>query len=194
MNPTGVILYGPPASGKDTITAALTRLAARYTPFRRLKIGAGKTDGYRIGTPEQLIRLRASRQVLYENLRYGNTYVIDVPHLTSIIDTGQVPVLHLGQIAGVTAVTRFPVAWTTVLLWCSRESTAQRAHARGSTDIDARLTVWDETLAGLRAADDVFSRRIDTDSTTPDTAAVMIHACTLSAAPAPTAATQRRLR
>ena len=80
MNPKqGVILYGPPASGKDTVTAALTELNPRYAQFARLKVGAGKSAGYRMGTAEQLRELEAAGDVVYANTRYGNTYVIDRP-------------------------------------------------------------------------------------------------------------------
>src|SRR2546427_5470191 len=63
----GVLLYGPPTAGKDTITAALTELDARYVPFIRLKIGSGRTKGYRMGTPEQLAELEAHGDVIYRN-------------------------------------------------------------------------------------------------------------------------------
>ncbi|MFD0564440.1 hypothetical protein ACFQ2M_22355 [Kitasatospora saccharophila] len=48
---TGIILYGPPASGKDTITAALIEQDPRLAQFARLKIGGGRSQGYRMGTP-----------------------------------------------------------------------------------------------------------------------------------------------
>lgn len=176
MNPIAVILYGPPASGKDTITAALTRLDSRYTPFQRLKIGNGKTDGYRLASPTQLAQLRADNQVLYENQRYGNTYVVDEPHLAAMLAAGLTPVIHLGQLTGVHAVTRHPARFITVLLWCARQTTAERARTRGSTDVDARLAAWDETLADLQQATDAdFFGRIDTDTTAPDAAAKTIH-------------------
>jgi hypothetical protein len=41
----GVILYGPPGAGKDTVTAALTSPDARFQLFRRIKAGAGRTMG-----------------------------------------------------------------------------------------------------------------------------------------------------
>lgn len=175
MTRVGVGLYGPPASGKDTITRELTRLDPRYAPFRRMKIGTGKTDGYRLAGPAERHQLEADGQVLYQNERYGNIYVVDRLHLGAMLDAGSIPVIHLGQLAGVRAVTTFPVRWVTVLLWCSRQTTAERARARGSTDIDARLAAWDETLADLEEATaSDFLVSLDTDTITPGDAATMI--------------------
>jgi guanylate kinase len=177
MTPTAVILYGPPASGKDTITEALIRLDSRYVRYRRMKVGSGKTDGYRVGTVDQISQLRVAGHVLYENNRYGNTYVVDRPHLTSLLAAGHTPIVHLGQVAGIEALTHYPARWVTVLLWCSRETTALRAHARGSADVESRLTAWDDTLADLHGADGaLFSGRIDTDTIDPEGAADTIDA------------------
>lgn len=175
MTDFGVILYGPPASGKDTITHELTRLDPRYTPYRRMKIGTGNTDGYRLARPAERDQLDTDGQVLYQNERYGNIYVVDRPHLSAMLNAGDIPVIHLGQLAGVRAVTTFPARWVTVLLWCSRQTAAERAHARGSTDIDARLAAWDETLADLKdATASDFLMRLDTDTITPGDVAKMI--------------------
>jgi guanylate kinase len=175
--PTAVILYGPPASGKDTVTQALAHIDARYSAYRRMKVGSGNAEGYRPASTADLARLQADRDVLYKNERYGNIYVVDRPHLKSMLDAGQTPVLHLGQVAGIHAVTAYPARWITVLLWCSRETTAERALARGSTDIDARLIAWDETAEDLsQAAGSDFNARLDTDTMTPRQAAETIAA------------------
>jgi guanylate kinase len=50
----GILLYGPPASGKDTITVELCELNQTYGAFERLKIGSGRTRGYRMGSADQL--------------------------------------------------------------------------------------------------------------------------------------------
>ncbi|MGK5554002.1 hypothetical protein ACSNOI_20525 [Actinomadura kijaniata] len=42
---SGIVLYGPPASGKDTITAASSALDDRYVYFHKLKVGAGRSAG-----------------------------------------------------------------------------------------------------------------------------------------------------
>ncbi|MEV3922592.1 hypothetical protein [Actinomadura coerulea] len=54
----GVILYGPPTSGKDTTTAALTRQDERYVLLRKLKYGTGRSSGYRQVTRAELDDLR----------------------------------------------------------------------------------------------------------------------------------------
>lgn len=186
MTWVGVILYGPPASGKDTITNELTRLHPRYMPFRRVKVGSGNTNGYRLASPEELANLHAAGQLLYQNERYGNFYAVDRPHLTDMLNAGQTPVIHLGQLAGVRALTTFPARWVTVLLWCARQSTAERAHARGSADIDARLAAWDETLEDLKGSNaSDFLMHLDTDAMTPDHAAKMIDLRVTTDQPAP---------
>ncbi|WP_052850192.1 guanylate kinase [Streptomyces avicenniae] len=174
----GILLYGPPAAGKDTVTAALGELDPRYVPFARLKIGGGKTTGYRMGTPEQLTVLEANGGVVYRNERYGNVYVVDRPGLEGAANGGRTPVVHLGQMAGMEQVSaRFPARWARVLLWCSKESTARRSAQRSDTDTAARLTAWDATEADLAAHPQArWEVRVDTDVTAPQEAARRIDA------------------
>jgi guanylate kinase len=182
MSAAAVILYGPPASGKDTVTRALARLNPRYALFPRLKIGSGNTSGYRMASPGDLAMLREDGQVLYQNDRYGSTYVIDSPHMAAMLGAGQIPVVHLGQVEGIRAVRGYPADWITVALWCARSTTARRARARGSADIDARLAAWDETLEDLRQADNAdFLARLDTDTLEPGDAAKAIDALVTAA-------------
>ncbi|MFF1725628.1 phosphotransferase-like protein [Streptomyces sviceus] len=172
----GILLYGPPAAGKDTITTALTELDARYVLFPRLKIGTGKTEGYRMGTPEQLAALGARGDVIYRNDRYGNIYVVDRPGLDQAVEGGRVPVVHLGQMVGMEQVTLlFPAQWVRVLLWCSKETTARRSPQRGDTDTAARLAAWDATQADLATHPRAqWELRVDTDATAPLEAAQRI--------------------
>ncbi|MDQ1051957.1 guanylate kinase [Streptomyces sp. V4I2] len=171
----GVILYGPPASGKDTVTAALTELHSKYAQFTRFKVGTGKSAGYRMGTTEQLDKLEAAGDVVYANARYGNTYVIDRPGVDVAFAAG-VPVVHLGQIDGIRAlVGGYPANWTLVLLWCPREVTAQRSAGRGDADTAARLAAWDATHEDLDAYPDLaWDLTVDTTTATPQDAARLI--------------------
>src|SRR6266508_44830 len=99
----GVILYGPPAAGKDSVGKALAQISARYQHFARLKVGGGKTSGYRIISPADLDALRAAGEVVWENHVYGSTYAIDSSGLSSALNSG-IPVLHVGQAEAVSAV------------------------------------------------------------------------------------------
>ncbi|MFI0448219.1 guanylate kinase [Actinomadura sp. 6N118] len=146
MTHAGVILYGPPTSGKSTVTQALHALSPTYTLFQRIKVGTGRTDGYRLASATEVEKLRQADQIVWENHRYGNTYVVDRPALAEHLAHG-VPVLHLGQVEAVHRVTSaLPEArWLTVYLWCPRSIAEKRISARGTGDTEARLKAWDET-------------------------------------------------
>lgn len=177
MTARGLILYGPPAAGKDTVTRALQEVSGDYRLFSRLKVGSGKSAGYRMGTAEQLTELEKSGDVVYQNSRYGNTYVVDRPGLDDAF-AGGVPIVHLGQIEGIDAVvTGYPAAWSAVLLWCSREVTEARSADRGDSDTRARLTAWDATQADVDVHPaQVWDLSVDTTSVGPAEAARLIHA------------------
>ncbi|MEU2774020.1 guanylate kinase [Streptomyces sp. NPDC007162] len=174
----GILLYGPPTAGKDTVTAALAELSPKYAPFTRLKIGEGKTQGYRMGTPEQLSGLEARGGVIYRNERYGNIYVVDRPGLEQAMEGDRIPVVHLGQMVGMAQVPAlFPAHWVRVLLWCSKETVTLRSPQRGDTDTAARLTAWDATQADLAAHPQAqWDLSVDTDTTTAAEAAKRIDA------------------
>ncbi|MGN9803449.1 kinase [Micromonospora sp. L32] len=167
----GVILYGPPAAGKDTITSALHDLDAKYALYPRLKVGPGRTSGYRIADEAALDRLRRNGEVVWENQRYGARYVVDRPSLMQRLSSG-VPVVHLGQRPAVAAVTAavLDVRWCVVYLWCPREVAAQRIISRRTGDADARLRAWDETEP-LPEAD----LSLNTAAVSPRVAAKRIH-------------------
>jgi guanylate kinase len=171
----GVILYGPPAAGKDTVTRALADLDSRYGQFTRLKIGSGKSAGYRMGTMEQLREVQAAGDVVYANVRYGNTYVIDRPGLSAAFVAG-VPVVHLGQVDGIRAVVDgCPANWAVVLLWCPKEETARRSKSRGDSDTAARLAAWEATSEDLDAHPGMgWDLMVDTAVTSPGEAARLI--------------------
>jgi guanylate kinase len=173
-----IILYGPPASGKNTVGDALRRHESRCVHFARLKAGRDIGPSYRSATAEDIGRLRYSDQILYENVRYGNVYLVDRPYLDSLVVSGRIPVLHLGQVAGVRAVRRYPARWLSVLLWCPRDVAEMRLLARGCTSVTERLVAWDETEEDIRTATfGDFDLRVDTHRVSPDEAS----ACVLAA-------------
>lgn len=163
----GAILYGPPAAGKDTITEALHRLDPRYSLFRRLKAGGGKTTGYRMTTSAAVGELRENGNLIWENSRYGAVYAVDRPGLLNHLGTGY-PVLYLGQVEAIDAVTKATpdVKWSVIYVWCPRDIAEKRLIARNPEDVADRLRAWDQTPPFEDAA-----LTINTADTAPNTAA-----------------------
>lgn len=168
----GVILYGPPASGKDTITEELEAIDDRYKLYPRIKIGNGRVRGYRTSGPEQLKSLRDSKEVVWETRRYGSIYIVDRPSLTTHL-TSYSSILHLGEPNAIQAITAATpnVTWTVAYLWCPRPIAALRIAYRATRDDEERLSVWDKTPAIENA-----SVTIDTSRVTPKQAAHEVHA------------------
>ncbi|MEU9074331.1 guanylate kinase [Kitasatospora sp. NPDC004745] len=128
-----------------------------------------------MGTPEQLAELESAGDVIYQNSRYGNTYVIDRPGMDAAFEAGT-PIVHLGQVDGIAALLDgYPADWAVVLLWCGREVTAARSAGRGDHDTEARLSAWDATQADVEAhPGQVWDLSLDTSTVDPAGAALLI--------------------
>ncbi|MFF5265434.1 guanylate kinase [Actinomadura viridis] len=174
MTKRGVILYGPPTSGKDTITAELVRQDGRFALLPKLKVGTGRTTGYRQVSGDDLTALRQAGRLVVETRRYGNRYAVDRQDVHDLIEAGHIPVAHMGNLADLDHL-RASVAldWTAVLLWIPREVCAQRSQQRGDADSPKRLQAWDETKADIQAAglSSPFDLTVRTDNTGPEEAA-----------------------
>lgn len=165
-----VILYGPPAAGKDTITEVLTKLDDSYRLYQRLKVGPGRTAGYRMTTSSHVDALRSADAIVWETRRYDALYVVDRGSLADMLEVC-IPVLHLGQVEAVKAVTNaLEAQWVTAWLWCPRDVAVRRITKRGTGDAAARLRAWDETVP-LPEAD----ISVNTAEVRPADAAVAIH-------------------
>lgn len=168
----GVVLYGAPASGKDTVAAALHALDDRYEHYRRVKHGPGRTTGYRMVSRDELDRIRSlPGEVLWETRRYESTYLLVRGDVLDVATSG-VPVVALGEPEAVNALTGGTpaVSWTVVELRCSRATAAERIAARGTGDDETRMAIYDATpqLSCPQLT-------IDTAVATPEMAARRIH-------------------
>lgn len=89
--------------------------------------------------------LQRAGSVVWENRWYGGLYVVDRTSLTKMLAVC-IPVLHLGQVEAVNAVTGgLATQWVTAWLWCPRDVAVRRIAERGTGDAAARLRAWDET-------------------------------------------------
>lgn len=167
---TGIILYGPPASGKSTITRTLTALDSRFQLFQRLKAGKGRRAEYRMTTCAHLQQLRSRGEILWENTTYGSVYAVDRPELSRVVEAGEVPVIHLGQPDAVKALLSYTsMSWLVVSLTCARNAALARIAARGTGDYEARKEAWDQTVPL-----DIADLAVDTSASNPEQDATLI--------------------
>lgn len=173
--PSGVILYGPPGSGKDTITCELAQLRPEFALFERLKAGPGRTTGYRLTTVDHIEALSRAGELLYRNARYDAEYAIDRQGVAALVDADRIPVLHMGQVVGISAVAAYPLHWIRALLWCPLDTTQSRSAGRGDKDVEARVKVWHETREDLLAHEhEPWTLTLRTDQLSPTESAEAI--------------------
>lgn len=142
-----LILYGPPAAGKSTITRKLHEADSRFVLFPRLKAGNGRAAEYRVTTDENIAALEPAGELIWMNRRYGSTYATDRTYLLAMLQAGLIPVLHAGQPEAVDAIIRaLPDSEVTcVSLTCSREVARKRIAERANGDDCERLIAFDDT-------------------------------------------------
>ena len=184
---TAVALYGPPTAGKDTVSAALSGLDARFHLLTKLKQGTGRSTGYRMVTEDELNELRQQDSLLVETRRYDNVYAVDRQSLEEPQSRGLVPVVHMGNVADLrTLLAATKTQWLRVLLWVPRDVCEARSRQRGDADTARRLTAWDETAHDILHSDllDLFDVVVRTDATEPDETARKVVAALDSPPPA----------
>jgi guanylate kinase len=144
----GVVLYGPPAAGKDTTAAALEVAGHGFRRFHRIKSGPGRTNGYRMVDHDKLGQLVAQAgEAVWTTKAYGATYVVDRSHLLAMLASDEHPIVQLGETEAVDAVLRSTpdARWTVVELWCPRHVALQRIEHRQTGDLVHRIERYDQT-------------------------------------------------
>lgn len=168
----GVVLYGAPAVGKDTVASALHVLDQQYVHYRRAKHGPGRTAGYRMVSHDELTLIRSTPgEVLWETHRYGSVYLLVRRDLLEVASVN-VPIVALGEPEAVEALTRGTpsMSWTVVELWCRRPVAAERVAGRKTGDDATRMAIYDATPRLLHP-----DLTIDTEQVRPEAAARRVH-------------------
>jgi guanylate kinase len=172
--PAGLVLYGPPAVGKSTVTSTLNRLDRRFKLFPIVKAGPGRSAGYTLVTAARFAAAAAAGDFIASWSRYGARYALSAPSLTLFARTGRIPVVHLGAVDILRAVTSVPTfRWTVIQLWATRDVCKRRARERQTADLPARLAAYDSTT---RLTDDQAHLTLETDDLAPARAARIIRA------------------
>lgn len=166
-----IVLYGPPAVGKDTVTSALSALDPAYRLFPLLKAGLGRTAGYRMIPLHELGGLISRGQLILRWTRYGNTYAIDRAALDTSL-AAFTPILHFADPYHVTTLIEAtdPTEWLVVGLTCPREIAADRLAKRNPADVDERLAVFDR----VPPIGKLGTIELDTSTMPPQVAAELI--------------------
>lgn len=169
-----IVLYGPPAVGKDTITEALATLDSAYRLFPLLKAGLGRNHGYRRIPLHEMGALASSGDLILRWNRYGNTYAVDRTELESAL-IAYIPVLHFAEKYHIeTLLSATPTAdWFVVELTCPRPIAAERLAARNPADVEQRLALFDQ----VPTIGDLSHLKLDTSVLTPDAVAARIRRC-----------------
>jgi guanylate kinase len=169
----GILLSGPPASGKDSVTSALHRLDPRLVLFPRLKAGTGRMAGYRPISFEALDRMVSERRIIQSHERYGNRYAVDREYLYALLAEGKHPVIHVGRMHNLESFRALRPTFLSVLLWASRDVVAKRLNLRGDDLLEERLDAWEVECADIARASggDAFDIAIDTGAASIDESA-----------------------
>jgi guanylate kinase len=160
----GVLLSGPPASGKDTVTVALERLDMAVKLFPRLKAGSGRMKGYRQVPLASLDEMDAAGLIAQRHERYHNHYAIDRPYLERMLVRGEKPIIHVGRLDNLRQLQDFRPDFLSVLFWVSEDIMVDRLRHRADRNISERVVAWREERDDLvqLSEPEIFDIAIDT--------------------------------
>lgn len=132
-----------PASGKDTITLALTQKYPQFIHFKKHKSGnAPLKASYNHVTQEEFFQEVKEGNFLQYNERYGNYYGIHKSYLKNVLESGKIPVIHFGKPSGFYKFREKLIQWNpqvdiiNILLWEEMVVLEQRLKQRETSKLD----------------------------------------------------------
>ncbi|ANY06335.1 hypothetical protein [Pseudonocardia sp. HH130630-07] len=173
----GVVLAGPPGSGRRTLAFALTSLRRSYAHVPGLTTTPHPLVDAEQVPPSQLAELRSWAALVHESTVGGTRVAHDRERADRLRAQGRTPVVCVADADALVAFTHEPGGWLTVLLHCPRDRAEQRLRAAGhGASLDRRWSRrWEQTAAGLHRAAERVTLALRSDRLDPLDAARLVH-------------------
>lgn len=165
----GILLAGPPASGKRTVAFSLTSLRRGYAHVPALAVSPHwSVDAEQAGR-RHLDELRSWAQIFYDVTLDGVQYFYDRERLVRLREQGRVPIVCVEDARALSAFEAESEAWLAVMVWCPREEAGERL-TRGWPVGEPAYTAdrswqrrWERSAKGLFADSSRFTVTVRSD-------------------------------
>jgi hypothetical protein len=122
----GILLAGPPASGKRTAAFSLTTLRRAYAHVPALSIDPHRSvDGEKVAR-KHLDELHSWAQIFHSTTVDGVQYSYDRERLVRFREQGRLPIVCVEDVHALAAFEGESEGWLPVLLWCPRHEAEKR--------------------------------------------------------------------
>jgi hypothetical protein len=156
---SGILLAGPPASGRRTTVFALETLRRTYAHVPALTTTPDPTVDAEKVTQRHLDELRSWAQLFHEVTLDGHSFTHDRERLVQLREKGRMPVVCVEDAPALDAFDHESDGWLPVLLWCPREVAEQRTADPGR----AWARRWERSSKSLAAQSHRFTLSLRTD-------------------------------
>jgi guanylate kinase len=157
-----ILLSGPPASGKDSVTNLLNERNTLFVNFLKhcgCDLSAEKRgmESYVNISVEEFKRMISNGDFIQYHKRYGRFYGVSKKLLNDYLNKGLVPVIHTGRIENlITLESKILNKVYKILIWAKRDDIQQRLDKRQNGDIieiNKRLEAYDIEMLDLIKVD-----------------------------------------